>query len=137
MWQAVIPAVAQLLDKLIPDPQAAAEAKLRAVELAQRGELAQLDADMRLALGQLDVNKAEASGDDSYTKRWRPTIGYILAAALAFQYLVNPMLLWVAAVYGSDVKVPAIALDDHMWELVLGMLGLAGWRSMDKLKGKA
>ena len=63
MWQVLIPAVTQVLDKIIPDPQAAADAKLKALELAQKGELAVLDADLRLALGQLEVNKAEATTD--------------------------------------------------------------------------
>jgi len=56
---ALIPAVATILDKIIPDPQAAADAKLRLVGLAQKGELAALDADLKLALGQLGVNKAD------------------------------------------------------------------------------
>lgn len=37
------------LDKIIPDPQQAADAKFKVLELAQKGELAVLDADMRLA----------------------------------------------------------------------------------------
>lgn len=61
MWQLLIPALAQLFDKVIPDPQAAADAKLKAMELAQRGELAALDADMKLALGQMEINKVLVS----------------------------------------------------------------------------
>ena len=37
MWAALIPAAVGLLDKVIPDPQAASEAKLRLMELAQKG----------------------------------------------------------------------------------------------------
>lgn len=51
MWQALIPAVLSVIEKVLPDPQQAAEAKLRAIELAQKGELAHLDMEMRLALG--------------------------------------------------------------------------------------
>ena len=43
MWQLLLPALAGIIDKIIPDPAAAAAAKLQAVELAQRGELAALD----------------------------------------------------------------------------------------------
>ena len=56
MWQALIPAVVSVIDKVLPDPQQAAEAKLRALELGQRGDLAQLDAEVRLALGQMEIN---------------------------------------------------------------------------------
>lgn len=133
---ALIPAVASIIDKLIPDPHAAAEAKLKALEMAQKGELAELDAAVQLAAGQLEVNKAEASSGDAFTSRWRPTIGYVLGAALAFQYLLNPLLMWANAVFGWAVSTPNIVIDDHMWELVLGMLGLAGWRTLDKIKAK-
>ena len=47
MWQALIPVLGTIFDKIIPDPAAAADAKLKAMELAQRGELAVLDADVR------------------------------------------------------------------------------------------
>lgn len=136
MLQLLIPAVTSLLDKVIPDPQAKAEAQLKMLEMAQKGELAALDADMKLALGQLEVNKVEASSEDSYTKRWRPTVGYILCAALAFQYVVNPLIVWYAAVWMPTLTPPSIGLDDNLWELMFGVLGLAGWRSLDKIKGK-
>jgi hypothetical protein len=137
MWQAVIPAITTILDKIIPDKGAADEAKLKTLELLQKGELAELDAQMRLALGQLEVNKTEAGGSDNYTKRWRPTIGYIIAFALGFQYIVNPLLLWANVMFNTGVEPPNIALDEHLWELILGMLGMAGWRTLDKVKGKA
>lgn len=137
MWHLAIPLITSVLDKVIPDPQAAADAKLRALEMAQRGELAQLDAEVKLASGQMEVNKAEAGSGDAYTSRWRPTIGYIIGGALAFQYLINPLLLWASAFFAADIKPPQIQLDDHLWELMLGMLGLAGWRTLDKVKGAA
>lgn len=33
---ALLPSIGSILDKIIPDPTAAAEAKLKAIELAQR-----------------------------------------------------------------------------------------------------
>lgn len=136
MWGALIPVIGGLLEKLIPDPQAAAEAKLKAIELAQKGELAALDAEIRLALGQLEVNKAEAA-TDGYKAGWRPTIGYVCAAALAWTYILNPVITWAVAIWAPGTAVPNIAIDDHLWELMLGMLGLAGWRTMDKGKGRS
>lgn len=126
----------KLIERLMPDPAQKAQAQLELLKMQQSGELAALDADVRLALGQMDINKAEAATDDAYTKRWRPTVGYILSAALAFQYLINPLMMWVTALSGLQVHPPQIALDDHLWELIAGMLGLAGWRTMDKIKSK-
>jgi hypothetical protein len=39
--------------------------------------------------------------------------------------------------FNTGVEPPNIALDEHLWELILGMLGMAGWRTLDKVKGKA
>lgn len=99
-------------------------------------EKAQLAAAVTLVQGQLSVNQAEASSGDPYTSRWRPTIGYVLGAALAFQYVINPLMLWAAAYFGSSITPPQIGMDEHLWELITGMLGLAGWRTLDKIKTK-
>ena len=56
MWPALIPLLGSLFDKLLPDPTAAAAAKLQLMQMAQTGELAQLDADLKLAQGQIAVN---------------------------------------------------------------------------------
>jgi hypothetical protein len=61
MWPTLIPLIGTLLDKVFPDPKAADEAKLKLMEMAQNGELAQLNADLQLATGQIEVNKTEAA----------------------------------------------------------------------------
>lgn len=136
MWNLLIPALTTIFDKVLPDAQAAADAKLKVLELAQKGELAVLDANMRLIEGQLNINKQEAASLDSYRAGWRPTIGYIAAGALAFQYLLNPLLIWANTLFQWGITPPNIGLDNNLWELILGMLGLGGLRTYEKLKGK-
>jgi len=137
MWASLIPVIGTLLEKVLPDPKAAAEAKLRVMELAQQGELAVLEADLKLATGQLEINKAEASSMDSFRAGWRPLIGYICAAALGWNYVVKPLVVWGCAIWAPTVAVPDIALDSNLWELMFGMLGLGGLRTFEKLKAKA
>ena len=96
MWQALIPAVVSVIDKVLPDPQQAAEAKLRALELGQRGDLAQLDAEVRLALGQMEINKAEVQ-TDLFRGGWRPATGWCCVAGLAYQFIAQPLLPWLVA----------------------------------------
>jgi len=107
------------------------------MELAQQGELAVLEADLKLATGQLEINKAEASSMDSFRAGWRPLIGYICAAALGWNYVVKPLVVWGCAIWAPTVAVPDIALDSNLWELMFGMLGLGGLRTFEKLKAKA
>ena len=136
MWQLVIPAITQVLDKIIPDPQAAADAKLKALELAQKGDLAALDAELRLALGQLEVNRAEAT-TDMFRGGWRPAVGWVCVVGLAYQFILQPVLPWVAALFGVQVP-PLPAIDNEtLMVLLTGMLGLGGLRTIERVKGKA
>ena len=136
MWQLIIPAITQVLDKIIPDPQAAAEAKLKALELAQKGDLAALDAELRLALGQIEVNKAEAA-TDMFRGGWRPAVGWVCVVGLAYQFVMQPVLPWVVALFGAQVP-PLPAIDNEtLMVLLTGMLGLGGLRTIERVKGKA
>ena len=136
MWQLVIPAITQVLDKIIPDPQAAADAKLKALELAQKGDLAALDAELRLALGQLEVNKAEAT-TDMFRGGWRPAVGWVCVVGLAYQFVLQPVLPWVVALFGAQVP-PLPAIDNEsLMVLLTGLLGLGGLRTFERVKGKA
>lgn len=136
MWPVIIPAITQILDKIIPDPQAAAEAKLRALELAQKGDMAQLDAEVRLAIGQLEINKVEAA-TDMFRGGWRPATGWICVSGLAYQFLVMPLLPWLVAIMGFVVP-PLPPIDNETLMILLaGMLGLGGLRTVERVKGKA
>ena len=136
MWPLVIPAITQVLDKIIPDPQAAADAKLKALELAQKGDLAALDAELRQALGQLEVNKAEAT-TVTFRGGWRPAVGWVCVVGLAYQFVLQPVLPWLVALFGAQVP-PLPAIDNEsLMVLLTGMLGLGGLRTFERVKGKA
>lgn len=133
---ALLPSIGSILDKIIPDPAAAAEAKLKAIELAQKGELAALDADVRLAMGQMEINKAEAS-TDAYRGGWRPFCGWVCGAGLAYTFVLRPVLPWLVSIFGANVPdMPPIDTDTLLY-LLMGMLGLGGLRSFERIKGKA
>ena len=131
-----LPLITTVLDKVLPDQGAATEAKLKALELAQKGELAVLDADMRLALGQIEVNKVEA-GTDLFRGGWRPAVGWVCVAGLGYQLVLRPLLPWLVSVWGVQVP-PLPPIDtDTLMVLLTGMLGLGGLRTFEKVKGRA
>lgn len=136
MWGALVSMLPGILDKIIPDPTAAADAKLKAIELAQRGELAALDADLRLMLAQADINKAEAS-TDLFRGGWRPACGWVCAAGLAYTFLLRPVLPWLASLAGADVQAMPEIDTDTLMVLLTGMLGLGGLRTVERIRGKA
>lgn len=136
MWQLLIPAITGIIDKIIPDPQAAADAKLKALDMAQRGELAELSAAVELAKGQMEINKVEAA-QDVFRGGWRPSAGWVCVAGLAYQFLLQPLLPWLAALTGATVP-PLPAIDNEtLMALLMGMLGLGGMRSFERVRGKA
>jgi hypothetical protein len=136
MWAALIPLIGTIVEKAIPDPQAQADAKLRVMELAQSGELAVLDADLKMALGQMEINKAEAQ-TDMFRGGWRPATGWTCVAGLAYQFILQPLLPWVVAVFGGTVP-PLPAIDNEtLMVLLTGMLGLGGLRTFERVKGRA
>lgn len=136
MWQILIPAITSIVDKVIPDPAQAAEAKLKALELAQRGDFKELDAAVEMAKGQMAINKVEAS-TDLFRGGWRPAVGWTCVAGLAYQFIVQPLLPWVVAVAGGTVP-PLPAIDNEtLMVLLTGMLGLGGMRTFERVKGRA
>ena len=136
MWQALIPLIGTIVEKAIPDPQAQADAKLKVMELAQKGELAVLDSETRMALGQLEVNKVEAS-TDMFRGGWRPATGWACVFGLVYQFLLQPILPWIVAVCGGSVP-PLPPIDNEtLMVLLTGMLGLGGLRTFERIKGKA
>ena len=81
-------------------------------------------------IAQTKVNKAEAINSSLFIAGWRPAIGWIGAFALLYQFILYPLLLWL------PVKEPPKPMDYTMlFTLITGMLGIAGLRSFDKLKG--
>jgi hypothetical protein len=135
MWQALIPVIGNLIDKILPDPQAQSEAKIKLMELAQQGELAVLDAETKLALGQMEINKAEAT-TDMFRGGWRPATGWVCVSGLVYQFLVQPILPWAVTIMGGSVP-PLPAIDNEtLMVLLTGMLGLGGLRTFERVKGK-
>ena len=109
---------------------------MKLLELAQKGELAVLDAETKMALGQLEVNKVEA-GTDMFRGGWRPATGWACVFGLVYQFLLQPILPWLVAVCGGHVP-PLPPIDNEtLMVLLTGMLGLGGLRTFERIKGRA
>lgn len=134
---ALLPIIGQIIEKIIPDPVAAAAAKQAAFDSAMRGELAYLDADVKLALGQMEINKEEARDPSLFKSGWRPGVGWLCLAGFAYMAVVRPLLPWILTVAGVTVP-PLPPIDTvEIGALLFGMLGLGGMRSAERMKGKA
>ena len=110
----------ELLDKVIADKD---EKNRIAFELSTMAERHAQE----LAKGQLEINKAEARGN-WFQSSWRPLAGYTCVLGLMVNFLIAP----IAAGFG--VAIPQ-ADSGVMMPLLLGLLGLSGGRSFERVKG--
>lgn len=70
---------------------------------------------------------------ERFAASWRPLIGYVCALALAGKFVLHPALVWVAFFF-DPARSPPIIGSDGLMELIIGMLGLAGMRTFEKVK---
>jgi hypothetical protein len=119
----------KVLDRVLPDPAQQAAAKLELMKLQQNGELAQI-------VGQMEINKVEAASSSVFVSGWRPGIGWVCGAGFAVQFVIGPLAEWGSALAGHPVKFPQMDTGTMM-PLLLGMLGLGGLRTAEKLQDKA
>jgi len=99
-----------------------------------RARVAVIEAMQRIDLAQLQLNTTEAQSRSVFISGWRPAIGWVTAFAVAYQFVLHPILTWVLLISGSTLP-PLPSFDSFLWELMFGMLGIAGLRSMEKIKG--
>ncbi len=108
--------------------------------------------DASIARGQMAINTEEARHGSIFVAGWRPFIGWIGGVALAYQFVLYPLLIWVFAVAQAKNWLPCnlegmIAVEGKcgfgpppvfdsgpLFAIVTGMLGIGGLRTYDKLK---
>ena len=135
----IVQAIGQIADDLITTDKERLDAEL---ELRRLGlEVAKIEAD--LVRGQLEVNRAEAASSSLFVAGWRPAIGWIGAVALGYQFLLYPLLVWAWALLQArglvpgNLQPPPMLDTEALWVVLSGMLGIAGLRSVEKVKGVA
>ena len=107
--------------------------------LAAEIELARVDAS--LLTGQMEVNKVEAASASLFVAGWRPAVGWVSVIALAYQFILYPLLVWgwngmqAAGWIAANLNPPPLLDVEALMVLITGMLGIAGARTWEKLKG--
>lgn len=126
----------KVIDRLWPDPTQAAAAKIELYKLQQSGELAMMAADVDIAKGQIVVNQVEAANSALFVSGWRPFIGWTCGAAFAYKFVLAPAGAFAMAASGHPIELPVLDFTE-MSTILLGMLGLGGMRTIEKVKGVA
>jgi lipopolysaccharide export LptBFGC system permease protein LptF len=128
-----------LVDRLVPDPAAREAAQKDLEQVISAREAAILQTVTAQNEAQNTLNLAEAQGNDRYSSRWRPTLGWALVAAFIYQFLAAPIVTFLGSLAGvafgfAFPAPPTLTVSDFM-PVLLGMLGLGGMRTVERIQG--
>jgi len=118
--------VSALLDKAIPDKDLKEKLAHEIATMAERHTHEQVQA-------QLEINKTEAAHKNLFVAGWRPACGWVCVFGMAGNFLVIPLANMTLELLETGVKVPMIDLST-MLPVLMGMLGLGGLRTFEKVK---
>lgn len=116
-----------VLGRVLPDKPAQEAAQAQLAQMQLQGELAEV-------AGQLQVDAAEAQSKSTFVAGWRPFVGWICGFGLAYQFLLRPLLSFGASCFGSHIIAPELDTS-NLLQLLAGMLGMAGMRTVEKIQG--
>lgn len=126
---------AKLIDKLIPDKEAQARAKLELIAMQQAGELKTLEVRMSAIL-------AEAQSSDPWTSRARPSFLYVVyllilfAIPMGFLSAIAPeTATQVATGFKEWLEAIPESLVDLFTFVMLGYIGGRSWEKVENIKG--
>lgn len=139
MIQMILPVIGTVLDRILPDTEKANEAKAELSKMALQGELDSVQKEFEVQLAQIRVNEKAAEHGDIFVSGGRPFFIWVCGGAFAYTYLVRDFILLLAHFGGVAVD-PTVLPQPNLSEMMpvaLGLLGLGGLRSYEKVKGVA
>ena len=89
----------------------------------------------KLDLAQISVNVEEAKSQNLFVAGWRPAVGWIGAAGLAYAAILEPLLRFVSQVGFAYTGLFPVIDTMLTLQVLLGILGLGAMRSWDKKTG--
>ena len=109
--------------KAIEDPNKRIEIELKLAQLEQA-----------INQGQIEINKTEAKHASVFVAGWRPFLGWVGGSAMAYVFILSPLIEWACSIYGLSIEPPQID-GTMLFNLVLALLGFGGLRTFEKTKG--
>lgn len=81
---------------------------------------------------QTKINELEAQHRTVFVAGWRPFIGWVCGVALAYNFVIRDLFIWAI----KPESIPPALQMEHLMTVLLGMLGLGGLRTFEKIKDK-
>jgi len=122
----------KIIEKLFPDPAAAAQAQLELLRMQQSGELEEVKV-------QLSAIIAEANSADPWTSRARPSFMYVVYILLLWSIPMGLLSVFrpdMAASFTSGFGAWMESIPEHVLTLFgVVMTGYVAGRSWEKVRG--
>lgn len=115
------------LDKWLPDADTELKGKLESAA----AEIANVHAEI---IGQITINQEEAKHPSKLVAGWRPALGWVGAASLAYNFLLMPIINGILVTLGLPAAFVPTPTQEVV-SLIMGLTGLGAARSYDKSKG--
>ena len=121
--ESVIGVAGKVLDKFVEDKDLK-----KKLDHELRSQIVSLD------LAQAQTNLEQAKHSSIFVAGARPAIMWICAFGLGWQFVFQPIAVWILALTGSGIALPVIQTEGLM-SLTMALLGLGGMRSFEKSTG--
>ena len=92
---------------------------------------------LKPGIAQVELNKLEAQHRSRFVAGWRPFIGWVCGIALAYNFIARDIIAWILKMNYPLLDPPPELAMEHLLTVLMGMLGLGGLRTYEKIKGKA
>lgn len=123
MFEKLIDPISNILDKFVADKDLKHK-----LEHELKTEL------HRANMAQIEVNKEEAKHRTVFVAGWRPFTGWVCATALAYHFILEPVIVFILALYNIQLTLPQFDMASLL-TVLMGMLGLGGLRTYEKKQG--
>ena len=123
MLEKLIDPISNILDKFVADK-----------DLKQKLEHELKTELHRANMAQIEVNVEEAKHRTVFVAGWRPFTGWVCATALAYHFILEPIIVFILALYSIELTLPQFDMGSLL-TVLMGMLGLGGLRTYEKKQG--
>jgi hypothetical protein len=92
-----------------------------------------IELDYAITKAQTDINLEEAKHPNIFISGWRPFIGWVCGAAITYNFILNPLTIWILKLNHIEIMPPPIDTGS-LYPLIMSLLGLGGMRTYEKFK---
>jgi hypothetical protein len=123
----IVESVGKVADNLFTSDKERLDAQIKKQELVLQDKAI----DAQIISKVHETNITEASHKSLFVAGWRPFVGWVCASALAYEFLIYPLFLWLNQIFWQVTPPPH--LDTALLvQLLMAMLGMAGIRTYEK-----